>query len=81
MVRAKFRVEAIEKKEDGSGEVRLSPVVGGSSENDAFYKFTPSGSISLTTINPSAIAQFEKAKEFYVDFTPVPATAPPPTAA
>ena len=70
-VRAKFKVTSVEPiTEGGSGTVRLSPVIGGSPENDAFYKYTPSGFIELGTINGVALAQFAEDKEFFVDFTP-----------
>lgn len=71
MVRAKFKVTSIEKQpENDHGTVKLSPVIGGSSENDEFYRWTPSGSIELSTINETALAQFEEGKEFFVGFTP-----------
>jgi len=69
-VRAKFYVDRVEPTTEG-GEVVLYPVVGGSAENDSFYKYTPAGSIHLSTINESAIEQFEVGGQYYVDFTPV----------
>lgn len=74
-VRAKFKCDSVEgKADDGSVSViRLSPVYTGSAENEQFFKWTPSGSISIGTINPAAAAQFEVGKEFYVDFTPAQA--------
>ncbi len=75
MVRAKFTVTSVEPngatdEENKGSTVTLLPVVGGSPENDSFYKWTPGGEISLSTINEVAAAQFEVGKEFYVDFTP-----------
>lgn len=64
-VRAKFKCESNEK-----GDIRLSPVVGGSEENDQFYAATPGGSILLAVVNESAAQQFEVGKEYYVDFSP-----------
>lgn len=69
MVRAKFFVTKINKNEDGSGSVNLSPVYTGSKENEDFYQLTPGGSIEISTINPKAMEQFEEGREFYVDFT------------
>lgn len=69
-VRAKFKVASIEKPTEETATVRLAPVVGGSPENDEFYKWTPSGSIELSTINAAAAEQFVEGKEFFVDFTP-----------
>jgi hypothetical protein len=69
MVRAKFKVT--DKTPNGEGfYVSMSPVVGGSPENDSFYKWTPGGQIQLSTINTVAADQFEVGKEYYVDFTP-----------
>lgn len=73
-VRAKMIVEAVEpaiKDESGhGGTVRLRPVITGSPENDQFYRYTPSGSLVLSTINQDAFSQFELGKQFYVDLTP-----------
>lgn len=47
----------------------------GSPENKQFYKWTPSGSIILSTINPNAAKEFAEGKEYYVDFTVADATS------
>lgn len=70
MTRAKFKVTEVIERDGGSLEVKLLPVTSGSPENENFYKWTPSGSISLSTINEEAAKQFKPGKEFYVDFTP-----------
>lgn len=67
---AKFRVTTV----DGDGDVktiRLQPVVGGSPENDAFFKYTPGGEITLLCVNESATKQFVVGAEMYVHFDPV----------
>lgn len=74
-VRAKFKIDKIERVKNGAGEeelttVQMSPVYGDSPENKQFFKWTPSGSITLGTINPAAARQFVEGKEYYVDFTP-----------
>lgn len=68
-VRAKFRVGSVSRNEDGSGTVSLSVVTSGSPENESFFRATPGGSISLSTINAEALEQFEEGKEVYVDFS------------
>jgi hypothetical protein len=68
-VRAKFKVHSITATEAGS-QIKLQPVVGGSPENEKFFKYTPSGSIDIGTVNPEASSQFKSGQEFYVDFTP-----------
>lgn len=77
-VRAKFRVDAIERAYWGVGRevqtVKLSVVTGGSEENKAFWAATPGGQITLSCVNPEAVAELELelGAELYVDFTPVP---------
>lgn len=68
-VRAKFRVDEITHRV-GQTTIRMSPVTGGSSENESFWKYTPSGSIELQCLNDAATKQFEPGKEFFIDFTP-----------
>lgn len=80
-VRAKFKVDELVPSNDGdqpSGTVRMSPVTNGSSENESFYRYTPSGSLSLSTINAAAFAQFKVGDEWYLDLSP--AKPPEPTA-
>lgn len=75
-VRAKFVVESVtmskhwDKAKPPIKTVKLRPVVGGGSEENAkFYEATPAGQIELGTINAEAAAQFELGAEYYVDFT------------
>lgn len=70
-VRAKFKVTQINKDiEAKTGTVILEPVIGGSDENKAFFRYTPSGRIQMNILNESAINQFKLGNEYYVDFTP-----------
>lgn len=72
MVRAKFVVTEIARNKYGQEEtqvIRMSPVMSGSEENKEFFKWTPSGRIELSTVNPEAGKAFELGKEYYVDFT------------
>lgn len=73
-VRAKFKVDGKkpynESEPETGGAVSLSPVYSGSPENEQFYKWTPGGNISLSTVNGAAFGAFEVGKEYYVDFTP-----------
>lgn len=75
-VRAKFKVDSIERSMWGVGgqefqTVKLSVVYGGSEENKIFWKATPAGQITLTCVNPEAVAKFKLGGEVYVDFTTV----------
>lgn len=72
-VRAKFKVSHIQPGDEGA-TISLSPVTSGSKENEQFYKWTPGGSIVLSTINAEAAQQFSEGQEFYVDFTPASET-------
>lgn len=68
-VRAKFKVVSITEQEGGLRSVTLQPVVGGSPENEKFFKYTPSGQIQIGVMNPDAAQHFVPGKVFYVDFT------------
>lgn len=73
-VRAKFKVGRISQVDGGhssaiSTMINLYPVTSGSPENEKFYRYTPSGSIELSTVNAEAAKNFELGKEYYVDFT------------
>jgi len=71
-VRAKFIVDSVTitgKGEDRGYSIVMRPVVGTSEENKSFYKWTPGGSLQLSTINLKAGEQFEPGKEYYLDFT------------
>lgn len=69
-VRAKFKVVEVTQYEQGS-KIKLYPVTGGSPENEQFFKWTPTGEISMGTINPEAAKEFVIGGEVYVDFTPI----------
>lgn len=73
-IRAKFRVESKNPVTGGDGDTIVArPVVGGSPENDSFYKWTPGGELVLSTINEQASAQLAVGQEFYLDITPIEA--------
>ena len=75
-VRAKFKVDSIERSKYGDEvmeTIKLSPVYKGcdpNSENSKFWRYTPCGSINLGTINTEAAKQFVLGAEYYIDFTP-----------
>lgn len=69
MVRAKFKCESKTTTESGIS-VKLTPVVGGSEENESFFKWTPFGSLEMGLLNPDTAATFEPGKSYYVDLTP-----------
>ena len=69
-VRAKYKVQSTTEMEGGLKSVRMHPVTSGSPENVEFFKWTPSGTIDLSTLNPAAAEQFKPGVEFFIDFTP-----------
>jgi hypothetical protein len=52
--------------------LNFTPVCSGSEENKAFWRWTPSGSVQLGTVNQEAWKHFEIGKDYYLDFTPAP---------
>lgn len=74
-VRAKFYVNSItESLYSGASHktVKMSSVTSGSPENAEFFKWTPTGSIEIGTLNPAAAEAFVIGGTYYVDFTPAP---------
>lgn len=72
--RCKFKVESVAKENDSS-HITLRAVVGGSPENDSFFRWTPSGSLTLHVVRPEIADQFPLGAEVYVDLTLVPVLA------
>lgn len=67
MTRCKFRVASKTEEENGSWTIRMRPVTGGSEENRAFWKWTPSGEIVFQMINQAAAEGLRPGAEYYVD--------------
>ncbi|HRK36261.1 MAG TPA: hypothetical protein PLJ47_16815 [Candidatus Hydrogenedentes bacterium] len=74
MVRGKFIVTSHKLHNNTDARtVYLSAVHGSDVPEDVnFAKYTPSGQIEMYIDNPSAVAQLEIGKAFYVDFMAVP---------
>lgn len=66
MTRAKFECISI-KQTSWSKEYEFSAVIAGA-ENEAFFKTTPSGKISVSIKNDAVV--FEVGKQYFVDFSP-----------
>lgn len=69
-MRCKVRIVSIEHTELGV-RLKANPVSNGSEENKVFFKYTPSGQIDLSVINPDIVDTFKAGQELYVDFSPV----------
>jgi hypothetical protein len=92
MVRAKFRCETVVSLttsatpnptlgvsvgEKYAERVKLSAVTTGpNEENKSWAKYTPLGSLEMQIDNPGAFEKFERGKEYFLDFTPVPPPTP-----
>ena len=76
MVRGKFKLDQITANAGQSGKQLTFKAVcnDGTPENERFHRYTPSGSLSMYVDSEPALAQFELGKEYYLDFTPVPAS-------
>lgn len=76
-VRAKFRLVECVTKESGDKDnpivfdLKFVVVGADTPENKMFWKWTPSGTIHLCSINKQAVDMFNIRQEYYVDFTPV----------
>lgn len=73
-MRAKMRLTKVTHYPDG-GELEFHPVVDGSEENKQFYKYTPTGVIQMSVVNPAIMETVKAGDEYYVDFTKVKALA------
>ena len=76
LMRAKFYCTSLDKNEGDPTNhyehLHFAPVVGdGSTENESFSKFTPSGSLEFRVTNPDLFGKINPGDVFYLDFTPV----------
>jgi hypothetical protein len=68
-MRAKFRLIAVTKRVDAY-DLWFTAVAGDSDENKRFWKYTPSGELKLTTVNPDVVKGLEPGTEYYLDIAP-----------
>lgn len=66
--RCKFRCNTVTVHDGGQKSANLTPVTSGSEENKSFWKYTPSGNLELTWVNPDV--EFTPGQEYYLDITP-----------
>lgn len=80
-VRAKFICNVVEA-EQYQGEDAFKVVLNATTPHNAdgdmekFWKYTPSGSLELRTVNKMAADQFERGKYYYIDITEAPGPQP-----
>ena len=68
-VRCKFRCEVKTQTIYGFS-VKMVPVTDGSPENKEFFRYTPSGSLDIGTINEESAEKFQVGREYYIDIIP-----------
>jgi len=74
IARAKFVCNSVKPYGDDAKVIRLQAVLDvldDSPENKEFWKYTPSGWITITISNPRAFSIFHPGKSYYVDFSEV----------
>lgn len=76
IMRAKVEVREVKTHGDIQEDLVMYPVAkreaypeDGSDEDNTFAKFTPSGEIRLSIMNPALIGRFKTGDRLYVDFT------------
>lgn len=76
-VRAKFKCTHKQDAGENGVNLRLEAVYGNGDpnhENSKFFRWTPSGTLTMGVVNPAAAEQFDEGQEYYLDFTPAPTT-------
>lgn len=70
--RAKFKVRTVVETEGNGHAITLDAVYDPDpdSENGRFFRWTPSGTITMAVVNAEAAKSFVEGGEVYVDFTP-----------
>lgn len=79
LMRAKFHCTTVVGNDHSTSgdnhyeDIHMAPVVGdGSTENESFSRYTPSGSLEFRITNPDLFGKIKPNDQFYLDFTPVP---------
>lgn len=72
-VRAKFACDSITARTSGDMldgyDIKMSPVVGGSDENERFFRYTPWGALEIGIVSAETAKRFEEGKEYYLDIS------------
>lgn len=59
---------------DSATHLMFQAVTSGSPENDAFFKWTPTGKLEMS-VKPEVAEQFIVGEAYYLDFTPAKVSA------
>lgn len=72
---AKFKVTKVTKHAPNCEELQFMAVTdkpfdaGGTSEDNSFATWTPSGELKMTVQNPNLIGQIKEGEKYYLNFT------------
>lgn len=72
MTRCKFRLQS-KRVQDGpnpTAELTFWAVTSGSKENEEFFRYTPSGQLTLCVVRPEVAEQLTVGAEYYLDISP-----------
>ena len=73
-VRAKFVVTNKEDTISSGSTIKMSAVTAdgpdSTPDDHRFFKYTPSGQLTISTVNEDAAAAFIVGQKYYLDFTP-----------
>ena len=74
-IQARFKLVEIRRmaNTEETAEFKFNAAYNDGKGNESWSKATPSGQITITVTNPSAIAAFELGKEYQLTFAPVAA--------
>lgn len=73
MIRCKFNVSKKTEIATTTGnefKVEMTAITDGSEENKEFFKYTPSGKLSLGVLKPEQAVGLVVGDEYYIDITP-----------
>jgi hypothetical protein len=78
IMRVRFRCEAIDRRPEGDAlrfrVALLPPARHQITEERLFFNATPAGELILQLLKPETSAQFVPGQDYYLDFSPAPAT-------
>lgn len=75
MMRAKMVVQSVTKVGDTQENLHMTAVSDkpygpqGESDDNTYARYTPTGSLLLTIVNPALSGKFHQGQKFYLDFT------------
>ncbi len=67
--RCKFRLDAVTRTAHNGATLKFSAVTSGSDENKSFWKWTPSGELTFSTVNETIADRLKLGAEYYLDIT------------